>query len=364
MLKIINCLDPWEPIQKSSNFFGLPFEIEKNCWEWVEDRAQADLIVCSDIKESAHRAKRISQKTIPILFLDVWHDDDYRGTHEYFKEVLKSYDLENENVIWVHTRIENTDSRHIPYNFLFNRSKMYYFNYKEIQDPPGKIWTYGVLEEFFKLNCITKSPNAKKFLSPNRINGGPESIRMTFRQQLLNFLKSYDGFYPDNENRVYLEPEGGITSATKNWLTQSGAWYPIANNYYEESFVNIYVETLTSSNKKAFHATEKTLDPLVKGQFILPFSTPGFIENCKKHFDFKFPTWINYSYDDIEDTFNRFEQFMKSVEELVKMDNSKLFELYEQDKWILEHNRKRFIDIPYDNLYNKVRNFLGEKHAR
>jgi hypothetical protein len=93
---------------------------------------------------------------------------------------------------------------------------------------------------------------------------------------------------------------------------------------------------------------------LIKGNFPLIFSGPNVISNLKKYYDFKFPDWIDYSYDSIDDLEQRFEAYLQSIKKIATIPLNELHNLYLQDKHILEHNRNVFFSKPYDSLYDKV----------
>jgi hypothetical protein len=177
-------------------------------------------------------------------------------------------------------------------------------------------------------------------------------------------LENENGYMSEPHNNKLLEPEEeGLLSAWGERNNYGGGhWWPIANRYYENSFLSIFVETITTNGDwyiqnpwKAI--SEKTYDPLIKGHFILPFSYTGIIADLKKK-GFKFPDWINYEYDNITDNNFRFAGFLEEAKRLIKIPVDKYYEYYEKDKHILEHNRQLFFTLPYSPLYEQVKKLL------
>ena len=91
----------------------------------------------------------------------------------------------------------------------------------------------------------------------------------------------------------------------------------------------------------------------------MPFSYPGIVNDLKNMYGFKFPDWINYSYDSIEDDAERFHEFMKSFARLRFLSLTDLENLCARDIDILIHNRQVFYDRPYDSLYDSLQKILN-----
>jgi hypothetical protein len=113
-------------------------------------------------------------------------------------------------------------------------------------------------------------------------------------------------------------------------------------------------------DQKVYCISEKTFDPLLKGNFILPFSTPHYVKQLQEWYGFKLPDWIDYSYDDIEDVDLRMDAFLLSVEQVYSRSVEELHSLYLRDKHILDFNQSLFETRPYDSLHDKVLNSIQQ----
>ena len=353
------------------NFF--PFDIEKKDWLPVKNIQDAEFIalqgpyfitneVTQDLLNYIQQIKNLNLRPDQkLLILNVWHIDDRwadRVMYSFTRKILQQ-EIPNEFAI-IHTNFENPQE--IQYDFLWNRQKIYFTNYNYI-DLHERTYTLGTDARNFQLGRIEKYDNEfelKKFLCPNRIYKQYDHPRIEFRKLLRDFVEKYhtEGYYSDPQNGKTLDCEN---SNTNDRLTQGG-WYPISNAMYNKTFFSIYTETLTGYDalhyedrkfQKYKSITEKTWDPLIKGHFILPFGYPGLIDHIRSY-GFKFPDWIDYSYDMIEDNNIRFECFLESAEKLMKYSKSDLMNLYEKDRDILVHNREVFWSRPYDSLHDKV----------
>jgi hypothetical protein len=203
----------------------------------------------------------------------------------------------------------------------------------------------------------------KKFINASFVYPPYEHPRMKYRHLLCEFLKEFEdyGYIGSPDNRLMPNnPTKAMIHMINNGPIQ---WYPLADEYYQNTYLSIVVETIIGiettqgilMNTRC--VTEKTLEPLIKGNFILPFGYPGLIEDLLDY-GFKLPNWIDYSYDSIKDPELRFEKFKNSVRDVLSIPLSEVMtKYYAIDRIeILEHNRQVFFDRPYDDLYGKLKN--------
>lgn len=247
-------------------------------------------------------------------------------------------------------------------DFLWNRSKAYYTQRKwNLVTQP---W-YLVDTDDFQLQPISQAEQKTKlFLSPNKL-GRPNS---PYRVRLTEVIQKYD-----------VEPKGYISVVTNGSdnrqllsnRTQPGAWMvsqimhnvqtgapsgyvPVHNAYYNETFFSVYVETFETGTTQFI--TEKTLDPLIKGHFILPFSSPGFVSYVRSK-GWRLPEFIDYSYDDIDNDEQRFSAFKQEFARLCSFDMDKWRQLWLDNIGIHEYNRKQLEKRPYHKIdFNKLLN--------
>lgn len=347
----------------------LPFDIEKNDWAHVSDIRDAQIIAIHghDIYDQSKLYNKIEQiKALnlhpdqKLLFMNIYHLDHGftdRMSFLFLRKIVQQ-EIPNEFAI-VHTNFAL--DMEIKYDFLFNREKIYFTDYNSIELDNRLYVLHGNIRNF-ALSAIEKDASAfgagmKKFLAPNRIYNF-EHIRFKYRRKLADFIKEYtmDGYWSDPFNNIIMYSENPET----DHKLKEGGWYPIANRYYKNTYFSMFTETVTGKVTDDYpyrSITEKTWDPLIKGHFILPFGYHGLIDHVKSY-GFKFPNWIDYSYDQIEDDDLRFDAFLDSAEKLLDLSLDELHDLYLKDRDILVHNREQFWKLPYDSLHDKVVDFF------
>jgi len=338
----------------------LPFDLENDRWQFTEKMQEADVIavikkdVAGEIQKQIDyiQPHYINQTVVVISLFHIDEHTDVVETHSY---QIKLWQQLTQNVVIAHTNKENKNQ--IFYDMLWNRSKCYFTEYDK-HNHNGRVWTWGASNEMFVLTTIEKMNDRKLFLSPNRIYyQTPEFLkhpRIQTRLKLKRLLENKNGFISDPQKGIGLEPEE-ISQFGAILEGHGGTWYPVANHYYNSSYISIYVETITTGIRTKT-ITEKTWDPLIKGHFILPFGYCGLIKDIESY-GFKMPKWIDYSYDQELDDNRRWQKYEQSVKNILKKSLEEIDDLYQKDKKILEYNRNLFFTRPYDTLYDKIKQF-------
>ena len=177
-------------------------------------------------------------------------------------------------------------------------------------------------------------------------------IRNNLRNELNKLLELYPGYVGKKASGSFLIGQDMTTNEYAKaieGLNPNIGWWPVNNVYCRSTSVNIYVETLTYNHNHIRQFTEKTWDPLIKGNFILPFGQYGLIKDLKEIYGFMFPSWIDYGYDGLENDMLRWFGYLDSVKELLSNSPNDLFLKKIADKEILKHNREIFFKQGYRN---------------
>jgi hypothetical protein len=128
-----------------------------------------------------------------------------------------------------------------------------------------------------------------------------------------------------------------------------GAYCPVPNNFYEDSYFSTYVES-NCTQSDLIHITEKTFEPLIKGHAILPFTNNGAIQRLLD-MGFQMPNFVDYSFDSIEVVDERFNLVQQEFLKLLELN---IDELYRDNKEVFEHNQRCINTIPYDRRILEV----------
>lgn len=217
----------------------------------------------------------------------------------------------------------------LPWDFMWNRSKLYYTDIDE-----DYVRSLNLILHHYagKSNYILNELDSERSRSRTFLNLCGRGYG--YRLDLYYFLQSFadKGYSTMRSLGEVLEQDN-----------TAGAYKPIPNYYYDDSYISIYAES-NCVNNNLVHITEKTFEPMFKGHFILPFANKGTIQRLKE-LGFKFPNFIDYSYDEIDDVRWKFAVFQKIIKDILKLPFDKL---YKDNFEIIEHNRNQLKNLDYD----------------
>ena len=267
-----------------------------------------------------------------VIFYDLVNTGDYE--HTKFCEFISNFDHPRRIYLTVNQspQLKLANVKIVPWDFMWNRYRSYYTE----TVPNDKLYLhhYAGPQAYQIPKLDFDREKTKKFLSMTGREFG-------YRTALYEFVKDYSEGYVSNRSR-------GITLEGRS---VTGAFEPVPNNFYLDSYVSIYCESNFLSNTLV-HITEKTYEPLIKGHVILPFSNPGTISRLKD-MGFRMPNFVDYSFDTIQDPQKRFGAVLEQFKNLMMQNLPKL---YKQNRTVFEHNQACVQTIGYDTrileLYN------------
>jgi hypothetical protein len=287
---------------------------------------------------------------------------DGKNRIEFFLNLFHNYENEiqsikenSSNKFFITNAVSSEKYQHIiSVDFVFNRTKAYYSQF-----PFGvgvKRWYYsGALGYIVPIHPDPDLKN-KIFVAPNKTYNGTRF----YRTKIVNLLKDnyqnlgYIGNYDDDQKFFlhshiecpFIENVKELESRTELRYNHF-AYHPPHNEYYKNTFISIYGETIEYGN--SICVSEKTYDPLIKGHFVLPFSTSGFIKHLR-NMGFKFPTFINYQYDEAVDNNRRYSLYNQEVQRLLALDIDTWRENWHHNYNIIRHNQLLFQKKDYDTI--------------
>lgn len=289
----------------------------------------------------------------------------------------------NKQIVYL-TTFKNTVIPNMPenltvvdYDMVFNRTKAYYsqFPFKSTAAKTGIPWYWSGHYR------IAPAPRAgthrtRIFLHASRLYPDRKARKKFFaRERLAKHLKQYAalGHYSavaPTENKA----DQGLYSFEHDPLVNGDLWFDVnsktvvdlsANgpltkphaqakgyspphlNYYEDSFISIYAETIEYGTSTII--SEKTLDPLIHGHVILPYSNAGFVDTVKQQ-GFRLPDWIDYSYDLETDDDVRYQKYIAEVDRLLNQPRSWWIENFDRELDNRIHNQQLFWHRPYSTF--------------
>lgn len=284
---------------------------------------------CHD-QEWNQQIDNLAQQAHTVVFYDLVNTGDYE--HGKFCDFVSNYNHARRVYLTVNqsTNLKIANVEIVPWDFMWNRFKLYYS-----QPVP---WDKLVLHHYAGPDRYTvpdldfSAQRSKKFLS---MCGREYGWRKNLFEALIGRT---DGYVSCRSRGITIEPED-----------IRGAFSPVPGRYYLDCYLSIYVESNCVRND-LIHITEKTYEPLLKGHFILPFSNPGTVAQLKEY-GFRFPDFIDYSFDEQTDTSQRFNMLMIEFERLMKENLQKR---YIENKELILHNQRVFFERDYDRRIQRL----------
>lgn len=330
-------------------------------WKTIEEEMFLDLngfppyTVVNDINEDFDFSIGwVDKKNCKKLIFGIWHNSE--NQEDSFDDWLEDPDV----YIITNTYSSKTHPRIFRSDFLMDRTRAYYQQYPF--KPDTQKW-------FFDAPCyilprqVSPEQKRKIFVAPN---GMVKDVReQKYKHRLVDFIKNYRQLGHMNDPMLWANSDINYTASIDEVLSikqqdyyQRRGYSPPHNAYYEDSFIHICVETIEYGS--TIVVTEKTYDPMIKGHFVLPFSTSGTIKYLKLK-GFEFPDFIDYSYDNIVNDELRFNRYTAEIERLllVNIEQWKVWWIKYQN--IRLHNQKLFWMPEYSKL--DFKNIIGNKNV-
>lgn len=369
-MKIYISKDIVDPLMGVITHNNLPFHLEQDKWIIVDSIEEADVVpvIRPPIVQEhcGHQLNVTQEEQLSILREKASGKCILLMLHTHMSETYgpklvnmftEPYKEISDKVFQVDINyVTDDDPTHIFYDFCLNFAKVHFVDYNKYDLQHGRLWTSNSTQKSFELRHIAPLLPQKKFLVPNNVRPDTGEFKEFARAELRKITSDDECYFSDFQRGITLDSEeDGLNEC---YTDQGAGFVPIANKYYVDSVVSVYVETVGGTNRvenAAGAVTEKTFVTLLKGHFILPFSSVGFVSFLKTHYGIKFPEWIDYSYDSIDNDKDRLRAYLKVVKELKKLPLDHLTRLANNDIEIRKYNRKLIANFPYDSLYDKVK---------
>ena len=118
-------------------------------------------------------------------------------------------------------------------------------------------------------------------------------------------------------------------------------------SWYNNIFVDIVCEKMITG--QTFFPTEKTARPLATGTPFLIMGAPNYIKNLRRLGFRSFGQFWDESYDHQQGV-QRVESIMSIINDLSKLTNTQLQDMYQKMNPILEHNYKTYMALTSDKI--------------
>lgn len=282
------------------------------------------------------------------LVLDIWHN-----TADQVHEITGKINQE----IWITNAWDATinHDRIVFNDFLFNRTKAYYSQYAF--GPATNLW-YHHHNTAYHVPRLTDAENKHKiFVCPAKTYGGQRKYRKHLVEHLMSkrsmgYLGNYDDqpqlFLYSHIEFPYADFDcEQLLAQTRPMSYDHWGYSPPHSAYYTDSFISVYSETVESGC--SITVTEKTWDPLIRGHFILPFATAGFVQRLQQQ-GIRLPEFIDYSYDLEPVDHLRWNKYKQELDRLLDMSLTDWQQHWTDNMGLLLHNQRYFQQRDYDRV--------------
>jgi hypothetical protein len=121
-------------------------------------------------------------------------------------------------------------------------------------------------------------------------------------------------------------------------------------SWYNNIFIDVVCEKMVTG--QTFFPTEKTARPLATKTPFLIMASPNYIKNLHKLGFRSFSRFWDESYD-YQQGVQRVHSIQSIIDNLAKLDNGKLKDMYQQMSPILEHNHKIYHELTGNDIASK-----------
>lgn len=164
----------------------------------------------------------------------------------------------------------------------------------------------------------------------------------------------------ETDNPIEIDGFAGLRQITHKFLANGpftadeydsdyhNLYHNTVEQHYKDSYLNLILEThLDADQSDGTFLTEKTFKPIKNSQLFIMLGPPGSIRQLKQMGYKTFDTWIDHSYDNIQDNTQRWNAAMKEFESLC---NSDLHRIYTDCTASIEHNQRLFLQSKIQRL--------------
>lgn len=285
-----------------------------------------------------------------VIVLDLLDIPDYYTVNQV--QVPRDYSkidkIDHNNVVVLTNNaylLKFDHAKVIFYDLLHARSKLYYTsNLDRSQYIDGyKPWYYQKNADYHRptvpMEMMMNQVNlagvshrrSKKFLFAGRLSR-PERIEI--HNKLLKFnnqgwISFINSRLPEEQEEEHKIPN----------------YKPLAETYYTDSYINVYGET--NVYNEVWHRTEKTIEPVIRYQMILPFASAGYVDYLKT-LGINVPQeLVQYPWDHIRNYNQRLTEYLKNLDWVLNYTIEDLAEIYHANHRLLIDNHNNFFDQPY-----------------
>jgi len=303
---------------------------------------------------------KLKANDIKVLFY-YWEADNPYRIDEHLSKQCEQHNIPREQILFVSG---NSEALKIPYFFYVVEDELLYqFRNKDVdaveyheRDRDKKYTALVRMHKYWRANIMStlwqqRLDTQGYFAYGDQINAdeteddNPIEVDNFFglRQRTRSFLNTLpfkaDDFDSDeqNDHTILYKP------------------------HFENSYLNVVIEShMDVDQSGGILITEKTFKPIKHAQMFIIFGTKGSLQQLRDLGYRVFDDVLDNSYDEIENTTERYDATMKMLTNLLENSNQSLKKLYIKCKDDIIHNQKLFLSSKANRIEKLIEDIKND----
>jgi len=304
--------------------------------------------------------KKLKNRNIKILFYYSEGDNPYRIDEHLLKQCLE-YDIPREQILFV---ISNTAAKTLPYFYYVTDDELL-FRFRNSEVTPVEYHEHDRDKKYTALVRMHKYWRA--------------NIMATLWQQRLD-TQGYFGYgneitadETENDNPIEVDNYAGLRQKTRNFIAglpfvadslssdEHNNHTLSVSEHFSNAYFNIVIEShMDVDQSNGVLLTEKTFKPIKNAQPFIIFGAKGSLKLLRDMGYKTFDDVLDNSYDEIENTTERFKTTIDMVLNLLDNPSFLLKDIYIKCKEDIIHNQNLFLSSKEDRLLELIKDIQND----
>jgi len=304
--------------------------------------------------------KKLKNRNIKILFYYSEGDNPYRIDEHLLKQCLE-YDIPREQILFV---ISNTAAKTLPYFYYVTDDELL-FRFRNSEVTPVEYHEHDRDKKYTALVRMHKYWRA--------------NIMATLWQQRLD-TQGYFGYgneitadETENDNPIEVDNYAGLRQKTRNFIAglpfvadslssdEHNNHTLSVSEHFSNAYFNIVIEShMDVDQSNGVLLTEKTFKPIKNAQPFIIFGAKGSLKLLRDMGYKTFDDVLDNSYDEIENTTERFKTAIDMVLNLLDNPSFLLKDIYIKCKEDIIHNQNLFLSSKEDRLLELIKDIQND----
>jgi hypothetical protein len=293
-----------------------------------------------------------------------WSAGQVIGLRDFIIEAFNEFaeSIPNPVVFWIgllgpidHTQLKFIVSNSMYFEYEANN----FWKTRPMADPVDIDYSVRKTHKF--LNMGTKDYPQRKFILSHIVNNG------LLDQGYVSYAQLGSGQMPLIYTPEQVEHITSVGNTINHLLPMpsldnSNEWTVMPTHFMTDSYLNMITDTYYETPDGYTFLSEKVFNAIHHGQMFIMLSPPGTLAYLRSHGYQTFSDFIDESYDDITNHYDRILAVTRSFMSFVQRPIEEIHEIYQKCIPILEHNRQRLTKASFLNdLFADVQKAISLK---